>query len=163
MNNWTIAHKEGLRIVGFKTVLGRAEEGIHSPSYSGPKTEFFKGLIQQGQMALLRPLAEGPGFGIVAVADGNVSYFAGVRTSRPAPEQTEEVLLSDSDYLVLTGSGGLSRQAFDKLEDQAFGELLNGGFEWEHSGGPIAEWLVNGNPAAAEVEVWIPVRRRDNG
>ena len=62
--------------------------------------------------------------------------------------------------MILSGRGGLSRLAFDKLEDQAFGTVLTDAFEWEYSGGPVAEVLLNGNPQDAEVEVWVPVRKK---
>lgn len=161
MSNFRIERKESFRIVGFKAALS-GSGNIHAPHFTDQKTEFFKRVIQDGQLALLRPIAESPyGYGAVAVEDGNVLYYAGVKTSQPALEQTEEVLFPDSDYLILTGSGGLSRLAFDKLEDQAFNEILNEEYEWEHTGTPIAEILLNGNPSDAQVEVWIPVKKRN--
>jgi predicted transcriptional regulator YdeE len=87
-------------------------------------------------------------------------YFAGVVTSQPLIDGTEEVLFPQGNYLILSGQGGLSRLAFDKLEDQAFTEILAGDFPYEYNGGPIAEILLNGNPADAVVEVWVPVIRK---
>lgn len=43
-----------------------------------------------------------------------------------------EVLFPDSDYLILTGKGGLSCLAFDKLEDQAFNEILTADYDYEY-------------------------------
>lgn len=160
MSNFRIERQERFRIVGFKTALEGASS-IHSPLFSGQKTEFFKSVIQNGQLALLRPLSESPyGYGTVALEQGNVFYYAGVRTSQAAPDQTEGVQFPASDYLILTGKGGLSRLAFDRLEDQAFNDLLTPAYEWEYAGAPVAEILLNGNPTDAEVEVWVPVKKR---
>jgi len=160
MSNYSVENKEGFRVLGFKTAL-EGSGSVHSPSFTGQKTGFFKKIIQDGQMALLRPLAESPyGFGAVAVIEEKVFYYAGVKTSQPALEHTEEVFFPESDYLILAGSGGLSRLAFDRLEDQAFIEILNEAWDWEYTGAPIAEILLNGNPADAQVEVWVPVKKR---
>ncbi|GGD89026.1 GyrI-like domain-containing protein [Paenibacillus nasutitermitis] len=160
MSNFRVEKKEGFRLLGFKTVLEGGN--VHSPQYTNQKTEFFKGVLQNGQMALLRPLAETSyGYAAVALEQGSVFYYAGVQTSQPAPDQTGEVLFPDSDYLVLTGNGGLSRLAFDKLEDQAFHEILTNEYEWEYTGAPVAEILLNGNPSDAQVEVWVPVKKRN--
>ncbi|MDF2926127.1 MAG: hypothetical protein K0R57_5041 [Paenibacillaceae bacterium] len=157
MSNYRVEKKEGFRIVGYKTVLTGSEH-IHSSLFSSQKTEFFKGIIQEGKLASLRPWSESPyGYGAVVKEGETVLYYAGVKTSRPLADQAGEVLFPEGDYLVLTGSGGLSRLAFDKLEDQAFNEILNGEGQWEYAGAPLAEILLNGNPADAEVEVWIPV------
>lgn len=64
------------------------------------------------------------------------------------------------EYLVLSGQGGLSRLAFDRLEDEAFDAILNDNYEYVYTGHPIAEVLTNGNPMDAEVEVWVPVKKR---
>lgn len=159
MSNFRLERKESFRIAGFKTPLA-GSDSIHSPRFTRQKTEFFQGIIQDGLMARLRPLAESPyGYGAVAIEGGSVFYYAGVRTSQQPAAPAEAVLFPEGDYLILTGSGGLSRLAFDKLEDQAFGEILHEGYEWEYANTPIAEILLNGNPADAQVEVWVPVRR----
>lgn len=160
MNNFSIEKKAAFRVIGFKTALTDGT-GIHSPHYSGQKTAFFKSVIDNGQMAAIRPLAEGPyGYAAAAVENGTVYYYAGVQSSQPLPEHADEVRFPESEYLIVTGSGGLSRLAFDKLEDQAFGAILTDTSEYEYSGAPIAEILLNGNPADAEVEVWVPVQKR---
>ncbi|WP_127579426.1 GyrI-like domain-containing protein [Paenibacillus koleovorans] len=162
MSEYRVEQKESFRLVGFKTMLTGSTE-IHSPAFTGQKTAFFKTVIQDGQMALLRPLAESPyGYGAIAVEGNTVSYYAGVVTNRQAEEGlgADELLFPGGDYLVLEGAGGLSRLAFDKLEDQAFGEMLRESDEWAYAGGPVAEVLLNGNPTDAQVEVWVPVRKR---
>lgn len=162
MSNFRVERKESFRLVGYKTVL-EGSSNAHSPQFTKQKTTFFIGAFENGQMALLRPLAEGSyGYAAIAVEKGNVFYYAGVKTSQPALDQTEEVLFPESDYLVLTGNGGLSRLAFDRLEDQAFNDLLNEDYEWIYSGAPIAEILLNGNPSDAQVEVWVPVKKRND-
>lgn len=162
MSNFSVERKESFRVVGYKTAL-EGSSNAHSPAFTQQKTKFFMGAIEKGQMALLRPIAEGSyGYAAIAVENGNAFYYAGVRTSQPALAQTEEVLFPESEYLVLTGNGGLSRLAFDRLEDQAFNTLLNEDYEWIYSGAPIAEILLNGNPTDAQVEVWIPVKKRND-
>ncbi|MEK0314828.1 GyrI-like domain-containing protein [Cohnella sp. 56] len=161
MSNRTIERKAAFRIIGFKTALNDGT-GIHAPQYSGQKTVFFKSMIETGSLAGLRPYAESP-YGCAAVAqddDGSVRYYAGVISSRPLPEQADEVHFAEGEYLVLSEKGGLSRLAFDRLEDEAFGSVLSEAYEYEYTGGPVAEVLLNGNPADAEVEVWVPVRKR---
>ena len=161
-----VERKEAFRVIGFKTVL-EGGTGIHSPEYSGQKTAFFKSKVENGQMAQLRRYAESPlGIAVVAAENGRCCYYAGVISSRPLPEGTGEVHFPAGEVLVLSGSGGLSRLAFDRLEDYAFGTLLKDGLAhdgaaYEYTGGPVAEILLNGNPADAEVEVWIPVRKRE--
>ncbi|WHY20523.1 effector binding domain-containing protein [Paenibacillus sp. G2S3] len=160
MSNFKLEKKQPFRVIGFKTALDERTT-IHSPQFSSQKTTFFKSLIGNGKIASLRPLAESPyGFAAVAEENGYVYYYAGVQSSQPLPEHADEVIFPESEYLVLTGSGGLSRLAFDKLEDQAFGSLLTEAYEYEYSGAPIAEVLLNGNPTDAIVEVWVPVQKR---
>ncbi|RAW09803.1 AraC family transcriptional regulator [Paenibacillus taichungensis] len=162
MNNYRIEKKQAFRIISFKTLLDEGTS-IHTPQYSSKKTTFFKSVLDNGQMASLRPYSESPyGFAAVTIENGNVHYYAGVQSSKPLPEHTDEVLFPAGEYLILSGSGGLSRLAFDKLENQAFGSLLTDeyDYEFEYSGGPIAEVLLNGKPMDAEVEVWVPVQKR---
>lgn len=160
MNNFKVERKEAFRIIGFKTALTDGTS-IHSPHFSSQKTAFFKSMIDNGQMATLRALAENPyGYAAVTKDQETVYYYSGVQSLQPLPDHAGEVWFPESEYLILSGSGGLSRLAFDKLEDQAFGTLLTDTFEWEYSGGPVAEILLNGNPADAEVEVWVPVLKR---
>jgi len=160
MDNVKVERKEAFRVVGFKTRLEGSAD-IHSPRFSAQKTEFFRNVIQSGKMALLQPISESKyGYGAVAGDGSGTYYFAGVKTSRPAVEGTEEVLFPEGEYLVLWGKGGLSRLAFDKLEDQAFNEILTEESEYEYSGHPVAEILLNGNPSDAEVEVWVPVTKK---
>ncbi|MGZ7443245.1 GyrI-like domain-containing protein [Paenibacillus sp. TH7-28] len=162
MNNFKIEKKASFRIVGFKTVLTSALS-IHSPHFSSQKTSFFKSTVNNGKMATLRPLSESPyGYAAVVMNNDTAFYYAGVQSSQPLPDDAEEVWFPESEYLVLSGSGGLSRLAFDKLEDQAFGAILTDTYEWEYSGAPVAEILLNGNPTDAEVEVWVPVKRRND-
>lgn len=157
MSNYKVEEKEAFRFVGYPTLLGE-EAVIHTESYSTLKTEFFKSIIQSGKLALLRPLSESRyGYGVIATANSGTFYYAGVLTTQPSLDGTDEVLFPLSRYLILSGQGGLSRLAFDQLEDQAFTEVLTGDFSYEYSGGPIAEVLLNGDPANSEVEVWIPV------
>lgn len=161
MENYKIEQKAAFRVIGFKTALTEGTS-IHSPQYSPQKTAFFKNVVESGRMAVLRPLAESPyGFAAIAKDDAAVYYYAGVQSLKPLPAGTEEVGFPEGRYLILSGRGGLSRLAFDKLEEQAFGSILTGGYEWEYCGAPIAEVLLNGNPADAEVEVWVPVRKRE--
>lgn len=162
MSNFRIERKEGFRLVGYRTVL-EGSSNAHSPEFSPQKTKFFINAIENGQMARLRPLAEDSyGYGAIAVENGNVFYYAGVKTSQPALDQTEEIVFPESEYLILTGNGGLSRLAFDKLEDQAFNDLFNERNGWIYADTPIAEILLNGNPSDAQVEVWVPVKKRSN-
>lgn len=155
-----IENKEAFRLIGYKTVLDQGDL-IHAEHYSPLKTTFFKSMIDGGQMASLRPLSESPyGFAAVAQGPGGIEYYAGVPSTKPAPASADEVDFPKGDYLVLSGSGGLSRLAFDRLEDHAFGTLLNEEYEYVYSGHPIAEVLLNGNPMDAEVEVWVPVTKR---
>ncbi|EOR25389.1 hypothetical protein A500_09990 [Clostridium sartagoforme AAU1] len=160
MSNYKIEQKDAFRLVGFKTKMEGSQK-IHSEQFSSQKTEFFKGMLQNGNMSLLRPLAESK-YGYAAVAtDGNSTfYYAGVKTSQPAISEAEEVLFPEGKYLVLEGEGGLSRLAFDKLENRAFKEILIRNYDYEYSGNPIAEILLNGNPADCKVEVWIPVNQK---
>lgn len=160
MSNFKVERKEAFRFVGYKTKL-EGSERIHSELFSKQKTEFFKGIIQGGKMAILQPISESKyGYGVVLTNGYNTFYYAGVKTSQPSLEGLEEVLFPDSDYLILTGKGGLSRLVFDKLEDQAFNEILIVDYDYEYSGGPIAEILLNGNPADSEVELWVPVKQK---
>jgi predicted transcriptional regulator YdeE len=156
MSNPQIVRKEGFRFVGFKTRLD-GPAAIHADSFSGQKTAFFKDAIQSGKMAQLQPLSESKyGFAAVTLDADGACYYAGVQTSRPAVDG--EVSFPSGDYLVLAGKGGLSRLAFDRLENEAFNEILPENGDYAYNGGPVAEVLLNGNPMDAEVEVWIPVQ-----
>lgn len=160
MSNFKIEQKDAFRLVAFKTKLEGSQK-IHSEQFSSQKTEFFKSMLQNGNMSSLRPLAESKfGYAAVATDESITFYYAGVKTSQPAISEAEEVLFPEGKYLVLEGKGGLSRLAFDKLEDQAFKEILTKDYDYEYNGNPIAEILINGNPADCEVEVWIPVNQK---
>lgn len=160
MSNFKIEQKDSFRLVGFKTKLEGSQK-IHSEQFSSQKTEFFKGMLQKGNMNLLRPIGESKFNYAAVITDGNNTfYYAGVKTSQPIINEADEVLFPEGKYLVLEGKGGLSRLAFDKLEDQAFDEILTRDYDYEYSGNPIAEILLNGNPADCEVEVWIPVNQK---
>lgn len=160
MSNFKIEEKGAFRLLGFKTKLEGAEN-VHAEMFSKQKTEFFKGMIQSGKMALLQPISEcNYGYGAVTVEGKNIFYYAGVKTTQPVMNETEEILFPEGDYLVLVGKSGLSRLAFDKLEDQAFKEVLTEEYDYEYNGKPIAEVLLNGNPLDSEVEVWIPVNHK---
>ncbi|WP_052339653.1 GyrI-like domain-containing protein [Gorillibacterium massiliense] len=160
MSETRIEQKEAFRFVGFKTALG-ATGAIHDAAYSGPKTDLFKTLVQNGKMAQLRPLSESP-FGFAALTtDGTQTfYYAGFQSSQPAVEGAEEILFPAGQYLILSENGGLSRLAFDKLEELGFNDILSGDSDYVYNGGPVAEVLLNGNPLDAEVELWIPVEAR---
>ncbi|RKN64196.1 hypothetical protein, partial [Paenibacillus ginsengarvi] len=69
MDNFKIGKKEAFRIIGFKTPLTE-RASIHDSQYSASKTSFFKSMIENGQMATLRPLAESP-YGYAAVVHEN--------------------------------------------------------------------------------------------
>lgn len=160
MSNFKIDEKEAFRLLGFKTKLEGSDK-IHSEIFSKQKTEFFKGIIQDGKMILLKPISEcNYGYGAVTTDGRNTFYYAGVKTTQPLINGTEEVLFPEGKYLVLAGKGGLSRLAFDKLENQAFKEILTEEYDYEYNGDPIAEILLNGNPTDSEVEVWIPVNQK---
>ncbi|MDI4647948.1 effector binding domain-containing protein [Cohnella hashimotonis] len=160
MNKVKIEKKPAFRLIGFRTVL-QGGTSIHAPQYSNQKTTFFKSQIENGRLAGIRPLAEGPyGYAAVALEDGSVRYYAGVSSTKPLPAGADELHFPEGEYVVLSGQGGLSRLAFDRLEDQALGSLFTDAFEYEYNGGPIAEVLLNGNPMDAEVEVWVPVRKK---
>lgn len=157
ISNYKILEKDAFRFIGFKTKL-EGSANIHAVEFSSQKTEFFKGIIHDGKMALLQPLSESKyGYGVVTTDKKTAYYYAGVRTTQKGIAGTEEVLFSGGKYLVLSDEGGLSRLAFDKLENQAFNQILTNDFEYTYNGKPIAEVLLNGNPADAEVEVWIPI------
>lgn len=158
-----IETKEAFRIIGFKTVL-KDGTSIHDPQYSEAKTTFFKSTLENGLMASLRPLSESAyGFAAIARVEGRILYYAGVQSAQPHPDSADEVLFPGGEYLVLSGRGGLSRLAFDRLEDEAFQVILNDSYDYVYTGDPVAEVLTNGNPADAEVEVWIPVQKRIAG
>ncbi len=157
MDPFTIEHKDTFRFIGFGTKLEGASS-IHAEPFSAQKTEFFKSVIQQGKLALLKPVSESEfGYGALTMGESGTFYYAGVKSSQPAIDGVEEVIFPEGAYLVLSGKGGLSRLAFDKLEDRAFREILTETSEYSYGGGPVAEILLNGNPADAEVEVWVPV------
>lgn len=161
MGSYTIEHKDAFRFVGYKTELS-GSANIHADGFSPQKTAFFKEVIQSGRMAALQPLSESKyGFGAVVTNGSSTSYYAGVVSSKPALEGTEEVLFPAGEYLVLSGKGGLSRLAFDQLEDQAFRSVLTEDYPYAYNGQPVAEVLLNGNPMDAEVEVWVPVARKN--
>ena len=92
MNNFKVENKQAFRIIGFKTVL-TGGTSIHSPGFSSQKTTFFKSVMENGQMATLRPLAESSyGFAAVARKNETVYYYPGVQSSQTLPANAEEVL-----------------------------------------------------------------------
>lgn len=125
-----------------------------------PKQSFLRAFCKAGKWLPLSPYRKARGYAVVTADQAGAFYYAGVVSSKPTEEGTEEVLFPKGLYLVVSGKGGLSRLAFDKLEDQAFHEILSGDIQYRYTGGPVAEVLLNGNPMDAEAEIWVPVEEK---
>lgn len=145
--------KNAFKFIG-KSVLIQGNS-IHEPHYSEQKTEFFAELFQEGILKNLMPYSvDKKAYALIVPKPSGIQYYAGV-ISEQEIEGYELTEVPAQNYFISNASGGMSRLLFDKLEDAYFQAGLNQGTVY--SGGIVLEVLLNGNPADAEVELWVPI------
>lgn len=151
MNN---QQKNAFKFIG-KSVLIHGTS-IHEPHYSEQKTQFFAELFKEGLLKNLMPYSvDKKAYALIVPQPSGIRYYAGVISDQEiAGYEMAEV--PTQNYFVTSASGGMSRLLFDKLEDAYFQANLNEGTVY--SGGIVLEVLLNGNPADAEVELWVPIQ-----
>lgn len=147
--------KKSFMVVG--TSICIAGQSVHESRYSQEKTEFYKQLFNEKKMQKLFPYSlDGKGYGVITPCEDGIRYFAGV-VSNEKVAGYETLTIPTEKYLVMTSKGKNSRTLFDELEDSFF---INKEFgSVEYNGGTILEVLLNGNPADAEVALWIPINQ----
>jgi len=123
---------------------------------SQQKSAHFGALAKSGQFgALMAGSRDKVGYALSGVHDGQLEYFAGANTTINANNaETREI--PAGNYIILTAQGGPSRQLFDKLLKQFFGEILPKRPELYTGDSFVVEALLNGNPMDAVVELRLP-------
>lgn len=146
--------KEAFRLVGRSIYIEGAS--AHEPHYSKQKTAFYSKLFKEGLLKTLMPFsADKKAYACIVPKNSGILYYAGI-ISEEDMNGYEEILVPEQEYAVSYANGGKSRQLFDELEDTYFKD--NALRNTSYNGGIILEVLLNGNPADAEVELWIPVK-----
>lgn len=149
-----IKNRDSFMLIG-KSVFIEGN-GIHELDYSDKKTEFYTQLFKEQLLANLFPYStDKKGYAVVQPVDGGIQYYAGVIADKKV-EEYESIVVDAASYHVSTTSQNRSRLLFDELENDYF---INGNKDnTTYSGGCVLEVLMNGNPADAVVELWVPVK-----
>ncbi|MEK4300309.1 effector binding domain-containing protein [Oceanobacillus sp. FSL W8-0428] len=131
-----------------------AGKGIHDEKYSQEKTAFYQELFKLGMMKELMPVSKDKkGYALIIPIENGIRYFAGI-LSDVYIEGYEKLEITSQSYVVLAAQDGISRNLFDQLEDTFFTDKEK---SVQYNGKEVLEVLLNGNPANAEVELWVPV------
>ncbi|MBO0959671.1 GyrI-like domain-containing protein [Neobacillus sp. MM2021_6] len=157
MTTLTIKHMEELTLTGYSTIVPMPTmENVEDVSKQ--KSAHFGTLAQSGKFAaLMAGSRDKIGYAVGTTGSEGLSYFAGANTATVA-EDAEQLILPATDYVVLTAEGAPSRQLFDQLIRQFFGEILPNHPELKYEDTYVIEMLLNGNPMDAVVELAIPVK-----
>ncbi|GAB2548040.1 effector binding domain-containing protein [Gracilibacillus alcaliphilus] len=149
-----IKHRQACEFIGRSIEI--EGKGVHDPGYSQEKTAFYKKLFQIGMMKELMPLSKDKkGYAVIIPIEKGIRYFAGVLSDNNL-DGYEQLEIASQDYTVFAAQEGLSRHLFDQLEDRFFSDKEQAA---SYNGKEILEVLVNGDPANAEVELWVPITR----
>lgn len=153
MTTYTIETLPAMTLTGAATQLPLPTmENVATVSQM--KSDHFKALAQSGTFGqLMADSRDHYGYALSGVRDGQLEYFAGANTTA-AGTTTREV--PAGNYIVLRAKGGPSRELFDQLIKQFFGEILPMRPELYVGDSFVLEVLLNGNPRDAVVELRLP-------
>jgi len=159
MTNLTIKHMGELTLTGYSTNVSLPTmENVDEVSKQ--KSAHFGSLAKSGKFGeLMAGSRDKIGYAVGTTSSDSLSYFAGANTTNIA-ENAEQLVLPGNDYVVLTAKGGPSRNLFDQLIRQFFGEILPNHPEFEYKDTYVIEMLLNGNPMDAVVELAVPVKSK---
>ena len=151
MKNYT---RNSFKLIG-KSVLIQGQK-IHEQHYSEQKTAFYAELFKEGLLKNLMPYSlDKKGYALIVPHKDGIQYYAGVISEKEV-DGYETIEVQEQKYLVTSANGNKSRQLFDELEDSYFEENVHE--STKYNGGIVLEVLLNGSPADAEVELWIPIK-----
>ena len=114
-----------------------------------------------GTIPRLAGMMNGQPMGLLGVSacgeEENWRYFIAVASSAPAEEGLEEYRIPASTWAVFSGSG--TNLSIQELERRIVTEWLpTSGYEYGNA--PDIEVYLNPDPANAQFEVWIPVKKK---
>ncbi|MFC6182561.1 GyrI-like domain-containing protein [Lactiplantibacillus daowaiensis] len=155
MTTYTIETFDALTLTGYATQLPLPTM-TNIQTVSDLKTQHFGALAKSGKFgALMAGSRDHIGFALSGVHQDQLEYFAGANTTVTATD-TETRTVPGGHYIVLRAQGGPSRQLFDQLISDFFGQILPTRPELYTGDSYIVEALLNGDPMDAAVELRLP-------
>lgn len=154
--NYRMENREEIRIVGISQPLHKEIEKNFEivPQMWGKAA-------MDGTIPRLAGMMNGQPMGLLGVSacgeEENWRYFIAVASSAPAEEGLEEYRIPASTWAVFSGSG--TNLSIQELERRIVTEWLpTSGYEYGNA--PDIEVYLNPDPANAQFEVWIPVKKK---
>ncbi len=154
--NYRIENREEIRIVGISQPLHKEIEKNFEVV-----PQMWGKAAMDGTIPRLAGMMDGQPMGLLGVSacgeEENWRYFIAVASSAPAEDGLEEYRIPASTWAVFSGSG--TNLSIQELERRIVTEWLpTSGYEYGNA--PDIEVYLNPDPANAQFEVWIPVRKK---
>ncbi|MBS5062990.1 MAG: AraC family transcriptional regulator [Hungatella hathewayi] len=154
--NYRIENREEIRIVGITQPLHKEIEKNFEVV-----PQMWGKAAMDGTIPRLAGMMDGQPMGLLGVSacgeEENWRYFIAVASSAPAEDGLEEYRIPASTWAVFSGSG--TNLSIQELERRIVTEWLpTSGYEYGNA--PDIEVYLNPDPANAQFEVWIPVRKK---
>lgn len=154
--NYRIENREEIRIVGISQPLHKEIEKNFEVV-----PQMWGKAAMDGTIPRLAGMMNGQPMGLLGVSacgeEENWRYFIAVASSAPAEDGLEEYRIPASTWAVFSGSG--TNLSIQELERRIVTEWLpTSGYEYGSA--PDIEAYLNPDPANAQFEVWIPVRKK---
>lgn len=154
--NYRIENREEIRIVGISQPLHKEIEKNFEVV-----PQMWGKAAMDGTIPRLAGMMNGQPMGLLGVSacgeEENWRYFIAVASSAPAEDGLEEYRIPASTWAVFSGSG--TNLSIQELERRIVTEWLpTSGYEYGNA--PDIEVYLNPDPANAQFEVWIPVRKK---
>ena len=155
--NYRIENREEIRIVGISQPLHKEIEKNFEVV-----PQMWGKAAMDGTIPRLAGMMDGQPMGLLGVSacgeEENWRYFIAVASSAPAEDGLEEYRIPASTWAVFSGSG--TNLSIQELERRIVTEWLpTSGYEYGNA--PDIEVYLNPDPANAQGEVWIPVRKKE--
>jgi len=154
--NYRIENREEIRIVGISQPLHKEIEKNFEVV-----PQMWGKAAMDGTIPRLAGMMDGQPMGLLGVSacgeEENWRYFIAVASSAPAEDGLEEYRIPASTWAVFSGSG--TNLSIQELERRIVTEWLpTSGYEYGNA--PDIEVYLNPDPANAQFEVWIPVKKK---
>lgn len=157
MSDYTLEEKESFTVVGVGTELKS-----HYTDMAGlnrEKADFWKGIIQNGTLDSLKPIASNDYiFAVNEAINGKMMHHGGVMANASAaPEEAKAIQFPKGTYLVVEGEGHTAEELDQTVSGIAFGRVLREAKDFAYVGGPNAVVEMGQRNGMVYGEMWIPV------
>lgn len=155
---YRIEQKPAIRIVGIGEALSQEIEQNFSTVPA-----LWARAAQEGLIGRLAGMMNAEPMGILGVSacyGEHWRYLIAAATDAPVPEDMESYEIPASTWAIFSGSGRMPDD-IQALEKRAVTEWLpTSGYEYADA--PDIEVYQNADPANAQFEVWLPIRKKPN-